>query len=224
MNEKKMEIFTYEELRKIQQKEREEGKLQKLEKDFLEKLVNYLKEKKEMLAEKEKDENVFSRDMRIKLKNELENASKIIMDIYERRERKILNEAIIASRMQHEIPDYSRMLDFEEKLFNEVLEILKKYRKEILEKTLKGENIREEGQTVDKDITKKEETTEKHELKEPELGNTKLIKITSTVPSFIWTDGKTYGPFEKEDVVNIDKEIAEILLNTGKAIEIKVIE
>jgi DNA replication initiation complex subunit (GINS family) len=228
MNKEKKEILTYDELRRIQQNERD-NKLQKLDKNFMEKLREYINEKRNLIAEKENEDNIFSKEMKMKLKNELDNTFKIIEEIYGRRERKIVNEALLSARIPDRVPDYSKMLDFEEKIFNEILEILKKYRKEILEKTLKEESIEKESKIEKTEIKeeKKEEIKAPIEpiskkIEEKINEKNKLIKITSFIPSFIWTDGKTYGPFKEEDIINIDQEIANILINSGKAIEIKV--
>lgn len=230
MNKEKKEILTYDELRRIQQNERDDKGLQKLDKNFMEKLKEYINEKRNLIAEKENEDNIFSKEMKMKLKNELDNTFKIIEEIYGRRERKILNEALLSARIPDRVPDYSKMLDFEEKIFDEILEILKKYRKEILEKTLKEESIEKESKIEKIEIKEKEE--KKEEVKAPIEPNkkieekisekNKLIKIISFIPSFIWIDGKTYGPFKEEDIINIDQEIADILINSGKAIEIKV--
>jgi hypothetical protein len=52
--------------------------------------------------------------------------------------------------------------------------------------------------------------------------NLKLVRFVEEVPSFIWTDSKTYGPFAKEDITNMPVDVGEILIKQGKAIQIVV--
>lgn len=49
----------------------------------------------------------------------------------------------------------------------------------------------------------------------------KMLRILEDIPAFRWRD-KVYGPFKKEDVVMLPKEVREILINRGKAMEIEV--
>jgi len=50
--------------------------------------------------------------------------------------------------------------------------------------------------------------------------NLTVIKITADVPKFIWKNSKSYGPFSFPQVIEIDKDIADILIKSGKAINV----
>ena len=61
-----------------------------------------------------------------------------------------------------------------------------------------------------------------HEADEPQSNtthNTKL-QILSDLPQMLWKSG-SFGPFKQGETVEIDSEIADILLKSGKAEEVK---
>ncbi len=49
-------------------------------------------------------------------------------------------------------------------------------------------------------------------------GDKVVIKIMSDIPQFIWKNNKTYGPFSFPNVVEVEKEVADILIKSGKAV------
>ena len=48
-------------------------------------------------------------------------------------------------------------------------------------------------------------------------GEKLVIKIISDIPKFVWRNDKSYGPFSFPNVIEIDKDVAEILIKSGKA-------
>jgi DNA replication initiation complex subunit (GINS family) len=48
-----------------------------------------------------------------------------------------------------------------------------------------------------------------------------MVRFTKDVPKFIGEDFEEYGPFLEDDVANIPKQLANILINKGNAVEIK---
>ena len=49
----------------------------------------------------------------------------------------------------------------------------------------------------------------------------KLLRILEQVPQFVGTDLEVYGPFKPEDVANIPSDVANLLVETGSAEEMK---
>ena len=82
--------ITYEVLFELLKREKDTADLQKLEPNFFNDFVDYLNEKKNMLG---KEDTLFSYDEKKKTEKQIENAKRIIKEIYERREKKILNIA-----------------------------------------------------------------------------------------------------------------------------------
>ena len=110
--------ITYETLYEVLKKEKDTADLQKLDPVFFEQFTSYLNEKKELL---EKDESLFSLEEKKKVEKQIDNAKRIIKEIYERREKKILNIALIKSRTKSNVIDTSSFLENEKNFFNNVL-------------------------------------------------------------------------------------------------------
>ena len=62
---------------------------------FVSNVLDYLNEKREALKSSKEKDSIFSKDAQTEIRNELRNAIVVIQDIYERRERKILGQAVI---------------------------------------------------------------------------------------------------------------------------------
>jgi len=45
------------------------------------------------------------------------------------------------------------------------------------------------------------------------------VKILEDIPSFVWDDEKTYGPYTKKEGAKIQQEIAEFLIDNNKAVK-----
>ena len=88
-------VITYETLFELLKREKDTTDLQKLEPNFFNYFVDYLNEKKNMLN---KEDTLFSYDEKKKVEKQIENAKRIIKEIYESREKKILNIALMKSR------------------------------------------------------------------------------------------------------------------------------
>ncbi len=106
-----METITFELIRKIQREERDSPQLTKLPENFFEKVSAYLEQKKKM------------EDRKASL--EVKNVERLVENIFDLRERKILNQAIITVRTK--IPPQN-LTQEEEKFFEEVVKILKERR------------------------------------------------------------------------------------------------
>ena len=44
-----------------------------------------------------------------------------------------------------------------------------------------------------------------------------VVKIITNVPRFVWKNDKSYGPFSFPSVVELDRDVADILIRSGKA-------
>ena len=176
---KEKEAITFEYIRKIQREEQYDVKLSKIPDDFYEKCSKYLEQKRKIA--KKKGDRISEM--------ELLNIQRILEDVYNRRETKILNKALLAIRTGIPVENLTKN---EEKFFKQIVELLRFYR----EKTL---NI----------LTKK--TKEK---KEPTLEKLKFIQ---DIPAFVGSDLKKYGPFKSGEEGKIPKENAELLVKTGNA-------
>ncbi|MBI2667820.1 DNA replication complex GINS family protein [Candidatus Woesearchaeota archaeon] len=202
------EIMTFEALYDILRREKYNQELQTLDKNFFEKVVKYLNEKKLILDSQQQKTSIFASTEIDKTKRQLESVNKILKELYEKRENKIIQLSVSFSKTEDK-PDLSALLPEEVGFFNSINEILNLYRNGILFKLLSHE--------VPK-ISKEDKPKElKSHYKEKE---NKLLTFIKDIPKFIGDDLCIYGPFQKEDMASLPKEIAEILVSKGGAKEL----
>ncbi|MBU0459409.1 MAG: hypothetical protein KJ597_00900 [Nanoarchaeota archaeon] len=222
--------ITLETLYDILRNEKKKEDLQKLEESFFNDVVNYLKEKQSLLLSQKPEKELFAAGEKQKIEYELRSIRRILKEIYEKREKKILEIALNRSRTGSDIIDTSAMLREEKKFYVQLLETLDIYRRGVLLNLFKGELPFVEGRAVVKEVEvkkvvepeKKDEVEEKEESrleKEAEIEEAVMIKIKfiHPTPSFVWKDMQVYGPFEIGDETEIFPEVAELLVRKGRA-------
>ncbi len=179
------ETITFEYIREIQREEQKIHSLSKIPEDFFDKVKIYLRHK-EHLSKRKKDADASM---------EMRNIRRILEDIFNRRETKIMEQAIISVRTGI-IPE--NLTESEKEFFEAVVDFLKRQRERTINKLF------------EKSDKKKDEETEEQE-----------IEFLEDVEDFIGIDLKKYGPYHKGDIVFVPKENAQLFIKTGKAKEIE---
>ncbi|MGC9309331.1 MAG: hypothetical protein ACP5D2_01395 [Candidatus Nanoarchaeia archaeon] len=133
-----------------------------------------------------KEDDTFS-DMAVKNKKKLDNAVSNFRELLRLRKKKILQMAFVASEVGISKKDFENLLGFERDLFEDIVKSLDRAEK-----------------------AHKEEMNGKQEDKY------QLVRFLQDVPEFLNYEGEEEGPFEKGEVANLDKSIADILLKDGK--------
>lgn len=110
-------MITYNDIYESARKERYSENLQKLPKNFIEEVSNYLKEKREVVM---KEDDAFS-DSGIKTKKQLENAVTLFKELMRRRREKLLRMIMIASETGISKQDFENMLVIEKELFESIM-------------------------------------------------------------------------------------------------------
>ena len=203
--------ITYETLFEILKREKDMADLQKLDPNFFNDFIEYLNEKKKLL---DKDDTLFSYDEKKKVEKQIDNSRRLIKEIYERRERKTINIALIKSRAKSSVIDTSTFLVNEKKFFDEIVKVFDDYRKNNIDNIIRGIPV-SEAKLENKEI----ESNVKTEVNKQSI--TKLVRFLYSVPKFVGQELEEYGPFEEEDIANLPSEIADVLLGKGKVEEIK---
>lgn len=178
-------MITYNDIYEASRKERYSEQIQKISKNFIEEVSNYLKEKKEVT---QKEDANFS-DVIIKTKKQIENAETLFKELMRIRRKKILNLVLIAAETGISKQDFDNMLPVEKSLFEDLMKNIDVSNKEIT-RILKGE------------------------LEEP--NKNELVSFLENVEEFVDLQGEKMGPFEKGQIANIPKEIANILIEDKK--------
>ncbi len=190
--------LSYESLYEALRKEKTAPDLQTLNKDFFHQIIEYLEEK-ELLIKKQQDIMELQ-----KSQVQLANIKKMIRELYERRESKIFQLSLFASRTR-EKPDLSPLVPEEKELFNSFLELLNDFREGILQNMLAARPL----------IMRSKAKPLKTELGEAK--STQTIRLLHAVPQFVGDDLQIYGPFEPEDVAAVPVKVAEVLVHKGRA-------
>jgi DNA replication initiation complex subunit (GINS family) len=178
-------MITFNDIYEFSRKERNSEKLQKLPGNFIEEISEYFEEKKGISL---KNGDSFS-DVVVKTKKQLESAITFFRELMNRRRKKIFDLILISAETGSSKKDLDNMLDFEKKLFEELI-VCVKSSDEKLNETLEKK----------RDIKKSEQ---------------KII-FKENVEEFVGLDGEKMGPFEKGQIANISKEIAKILIEDSK--------
>jgi DNA replication factor GINS len=118
------ETITFELIRRIQREEQRIQKLTKLPENFFQSVNSYIDQKKQLSLKEDRKETM-----------EVKNIERLVEDIFNRRERKILNLAIITARTN--IPP-ENLLEEEKEFFQQLVDVIKKRREEGLKKILSG--------------------------------------------------------------------------------------
>ncbi|RJQ16862.1 hypothetical protein C4573_02240 [Candidatus Woesearchaeota archaeon] len=205
-------VITYEVLFDLLRREKNREELQELVPDFYEQVLAYLEEKQKMVTH---DSEVFGNE---KAKIQIANIKKIVKELYERRERKIINLALYKSRVKSNLIDTRALLHQEKDFFNDLTLLLNQTRETMLDTVLLMKKIEAHTpHSTAEEATAREQPTSSDEEKQDE---TKLIRFTHAVPKFLGTAMEIYGPFEEEDIANLPSKIAQVLIEKGRAEEI----
>jgi DNA replication initiation complex subunit (GINS family) len=190
--------ISYKALRKIQQQEKKLPLLTRIDQNYYKKFSEYLKNL-QRIAENEEN------SQRIQLFNdEIQNTKNIALNIYELREKKIVQAAL--SKVRGGKPDLKNLLEIEKKLFDTLVEQIIVLRKELLE------------QKIEKKI--KTKSTQVIGEKEKKNNTNAIVQVTQDTPEFVGTDMKTYS-LRKDDVLTLPEEMSNPLLKRGIVKQIK---
>lgn len=207
-------IITYETIFELLRREKEREALQKLEKTFFQDILDYLKEKKKIMISQES--MLISPEEKKKNEKQLENIKKLLKEFYERREKKIINLAIDKVRVGSDLIDTSSLLEEEKRFFQRLINLLSESRTNVLDRLLNLEMPK-----LDEEKTEKKEEIVGKENVRPEEKSSVMVRFIHAVPKFIGKELEEYGPFEEEEMANLPREIAEVLIGKERAEEIK---
>jgi DNA replication initiation complex subunit (GINS family) len=194
-----MDIITYETVRNAHRAEKEE-ELQKLPDGFFESVRNWFK-----IKEKLKDTTSLL---------EVENAKKLLEDVINRRQKKIVLAAL--STMRGQLPP-AGLNDEERKFFDDIVNTLKSFKNDMNEKFRSFDDIAEEKVEEAKKSIEEMKPVEMENIAVKPNGKI-LVKILIDLPKFVGFDMQSYGPLRTGDIITLPDEVAKLLI-TRKAAE-----
>lgn len=210
MNQEAKEVvLTYETLYELMRREKSRAELQKLESSFFTDALSYLNEKQQAYDDNLVKNDVFSQSERDKLHIQLANIKKLLKDLYDTRERKIINMAINYSRTNTHIVDAEYLLPPEKILFDGLSTILKQHRQGILHRLIEGREP-----DITPVVLPYPET--KPETPKPQTDK-KTVRFLEPVDQFVGEELEPYGPYEIDEEAVLPGQLADILVKQGKA-------
>ncbi len=235
--------LSYELLFELVRREKNRDDLQKLPKNFYPKLSEYLKEKQKALSQENSD--LFTPEEIEKTRVQIQNTKKLISDLFERREKKIISLALNKIRTQSAIIDTSAVLREETHFYEKLMQILSEFRGEVLlnlhNKSLlnyiprpheyqetKKEEVKQETRheaahpkAEDTSLSKASLHAAKSEMSDRPKDDTKSVRFVAKIPKFMGKSMEIYGPYNEDDIASFPVQIANILIKKGKAEEIQ---
>ena len=203
-------VITFETLFDILRKEKSSNELQKLDANFFRDVLDYFRDKKSLMNTANPS-SMFSFEEQQRTQQQLQNAQRLLRDIYEWREKKIMLMARDSSRSKNLLVNRGAMLDDEKRLFDDILLTLNRYRNDVLYRLIsaKSDDFQEP-----KDLKKESSNIGLSESKKHEMVK---IRLREDVSEFIGPNMETLGPYNAGDVVELPNIIAGILVNRSQA-------
>lgn len=201
--------ITYETLFDLLRREKGREDLQKLESSFFADVEAYLTEKHSIASGP--NESFFSDEERQKTLLQLSNSARLLRELYDRREKKVATMAIIRARTPTALLDLSAMLEPEKVLFQQLIDILTKQRKEQLDHLLTIGGLSAPRMPPP-------QAPEPQPLKtvdQPSIA----VEFLAEVPKFVGKSLEIYGPYVSGQRAMLPAEIARILIDKGRAKE-----
>lgn len=197
-------IITYDSIYETLRKEKYEPEIQKLPETFYSEVINYLKEKQSIIDSQKSQKSIFA-DETAKTEKQIQNIKKLLKELYERRENKIIQLALFSSRTQTQL-DLSNLLPEEQEFFKTIYSSLTLYKKDILHNLI---------------LLKLPKISKPKDIKTESQEKTKLVRFLNPVPKFMGEDLNVYGPFDSDDIASLPTKAASLLIKTKRAQEIK---
>jgi DNA replication factor GINS len=150
------------------------------------------------------------------ISEQIQNVEKIIRNIYEIREKKIILSAMSNARGRS--PSEKHFLPLEETLFQTVYSLLIKNRNVLLnyQENEKQNTSNVSPKTEDK---KFDENVSENNF-DKKVTEHSVIRIIETIPTFIGTDSKQYD-LKKHDIVTLPQTLASMLIEKHIAVLVR---
>ena len=223
-------VITYETLFELYRREKNRDELQKLEHDFFERALTTMKELKKTTLEMTDDGIERNRSLALNIK-------KLLRDIYGRRERKIINMALIAIVTPQSLIDTALFLEHEKLLFESLCDVMKLKRLQVLSQLENNEHpafsllsrvsdspyLSPPSPSAPLVPLPSAMPPPSHPLvstaEDEDLQKIRL-QFKEDQPKFIGPNLEIYGPYTVGDTAELPKIIADIILETGKAVTV----
>lgn len=224
---------TYEMLYELVRREKSREELQKLEEQYLAGMLAFLREQDGRMVMPATASEMFANSERDQLISQQQNTRRLVRELYERRERKIVDLALNRSRTGSDLIDTSGLTYEERALFDMLVTSLDAFRRGVLgnlltlkepERALVGVNVMVQSSpsmSMTPRVAEHAPTPLREPARAPAMAapGMRKIKFTQPVEQFVGQELELYGPFQPGDEAELPVTVAEVLLLQKTAIE-----
>lgn len=224
MNEESQEmIISYETVYELLRREKSRDEVQKLPDNFVKELSRHVEGLKQQINKKRREIDSFSGEDIRKEEQKYYSLQRIVSELYEKRERKIINMAITKSRTDAKLADVANLIDIEKEFFNSLVEVLNYYREVSLNQFLARQKEVEKPKIPEKgeESAISEQEPKEKPVQPGESKKNRMVRFLHAVPRFFDKEMNVLGPFEPDEIANLPGEIVDILISKGRAEEIE---
>ena len=207
--------ITYDLLFDILKIEKSREDLQKLDEKFYKDVVDYLSTKDAIID----NPNTPIREREL-TKIQLGNVKKLLIELYDRREKKIINLALYRVKTGDGIINTEILLTEERILFDMLYVQLSRYRVDILNNVLEGRIPTPSSINLNSTATNRSNPVVLDATDDSE--GIKSVRFIKSVPKFLGSELEIYGPFEENDIASLPSKIANILIKKDRAEEMHI--
>ncbi len=193
-------VVTFETLYDIMRREKARDELQKLSESFYGDVVSYIRDKQQILESQSGKDSIFASQEIDKTRVQLKNVMKIVKDLYDKREAKIIHLALLSARDKDQVYDMSALLPEEHSFFNGAKNVISSARDGFF--SMPNTAIKPKDLKV-----------------RSEKDNAVRVIMSCDMPEFLGTDLQPYGPFSNNALVSLPVQIAEMLVSMGQAVK-----
>ena len=210
---------TYETLYELMRQEKNREEIQQLDPSFYDDVLVYLREKQQYLDACLAKSDLFSVSEREKTLQQIQNAKRLLRELYERREKKIIDLALNKSRTNSGLINTAQLLAEEIALYDRFTTVLNEARDRVLVRVLalQGEV---QHSAVNNSHTFSQQAVPQRSLNTTEQKSSKRVRFLEEVQQFVGEELEQYGPFHPRDLAAIPPNLADILISSGKAVEV----
>jgi len=206
--------ITYDLLFDILRTEKSRDELQKLDEKFYSNVVDYINSKESVIN----NPNTPHSEREL-TRIQLGNVKKLLIELYDRREKKILNLAVYKIKTSSGMINTEGLLDEEKHLFDKIYSELSKNRAYVIGNVLDGKmSLIEPEMTVQKPRPADIITAAGSDVSD----TMKSVRFIKPVPKFLGPELEVYGPFEENDIASLPSKISNILVSKGRAEEMHI--
>jgi DNA replication initiation complex subunit (GINS family) len=210
--------ITYDLLFDILRSEKSKEELQVLDEGFYANVASYIKDKEQILINP--GTPTAEREL---TRIQLNNVKKILLELYEKRERKIINLA--SYRIKTGSANHNALLQEEKFFFDATYDLFSRYRGMVINNVLNSKNpeINEFDSSESRSTSSMPENKKEQILSTPIIDENQItsVRFVRPVPKFLGPDMETYGPFEEQDMASLPARIAHVLITKERAEEVK---